>query len=55
MNEELDLLRDEYMEMYIVDLWDVAQSEYGISDPDMYERDELVDKMLVIEENNRWK
>lgn len=53
--EELVELHEELMEMYIVDLYEVAQSEYGIPDPDMYERDELVDKMMVIEENNRWK
>lgn len=53
--EELVTLHEDYMSMYSVDLWEVAQSEYGISNPDMYEHDELVDKMMVIEENNRWK
>lgn len=53
--EELVELHEEYMEMYIVDLYEVAQQEYGIQDPGMYERDELVDKMMVIEQNNRWK
>lgn len=53
--EELVELHEELMEMYIVDLYEAAQSEYGITNPDMYERDELVDKMMVIEQNNRWK
>lgn len=55
MTDELDFLRDEYAEMSSIDLWEIAQSEYGIPSPDMYEHDELVDKMMVIEENNRWK
>ena len=53
--EELISMHEEYMAMHPLDLWEVAESEYGISDPHMYEHDELVDKMMVIEENNRWK
>ena len=53
--EVLTELHDVYMGMELQELYEVAQEEYNIMTPDDYERDELVDVMMTIEQNNRWK
>ena len=53
--KDIEDLREEFMSMDVVSLFEVASIEYGLDIDEYYNKVELVDAMIAIEQNNMGK